>query len=220
MLATCIGNTGADLVGIDILERDGSRAVDELTIELPDGVTADLLVDAVESLPGVDVEDIREAVSRFPYAAGDVLDIVASLGEAATCSQLEMGLVQGVCAVFSCDWSAAVHVGADGPSVVVSVGAVPAAGWLGAFVDGASAGYATRSDGGLAGPRDVAWASLEAASLIVVAGRDGPPFRSRERQQLQQLCRIADGRWGDLMVAARTATHPAVTALPRTGAIG
>src|SRR5271155_4836161 len=100
-LATRMGEAGADLVGIDILERDGSRAVDELTIELPDGVTAELLVDAVRSLNGVDVEDIREVVSRIPYPGADVLDVAVTLTERASCPELEAALAHGVCSVFS-----------------------------------------------------------------------------------------------------------------------
>jgi len=36
-IATKIGELGGDLVDIDIFERDGVRAVDELTVELPAG---------------------------------------------------------------------------------------------------------------------------------------------------------------------------------------
>ena len=210
-LATRIGEVGADLVGIDILERDGARAVDELTVDVSDGLTAGLLVDAVGSLSGVDVEDVREIVSRSPHPASDVLDVAVSLTEGASCSELEAALVRGVCSVFSCDWAAAVDLPTGGPVIVATAGAPPAAEWLAVFVAGASAGQTMRSDGELAGPRDLAWASLGSAELIVVAGRDGPPFRSRERRQLQQLCRIADGRWRDLALASRRATHPAVT---------
>jgi ACT domain-containing protein len=211
-LATCIGEAGADLVGIDILERDGARAVDELTVEMPDGVAGDLLVEAIAELPGMDVEDIREVVSRIPYAGADVLDVAVSLTECTTCSELEGALSHGVCSVFSCDWAAVVELTAAGVSVVASAGAAPSAGWLGAFVAGASAGQATRSNGGLAGPRDVAWAALDSADLIVLAGRDGPPFRTRERRQLHQLCRIADSRWRDFVLASLKSAHPSATA--------
>lgn len=223
-LATRIGEAGADLVGIDILERDGGRAVDELTIELRDGVSAELLIGAVGALSDVDVEDIREVVSRIPYAGSDILDVAVSLTERPTCSELEAALAHGVCSVFSCDWAAVVDLGTGtgtgAASVVASAGAVPVAGWLGAFIVGASAGQPTRSDGELAGRRDVAWASVDSADMIVVAGRDGPPFRSRERRQLHQLCRIADGKWRDLVRASPRATHPSVTTPPRMGAIG
>ncbi len=49
------------------------------------------------------------------------------------------------------------------------------------------------------GPADVAWAEMPVASLVVVLGRDGRPFRARERRQLVALARIADHRWADLV---------------------
>jgi len=219
-LATRIGEAGADLVGIDILERDGSRAVDELTVDLPDGMTVELLVDAVGSLVGVEVEDARAVVSRIPYAGSDVLDVAVLLTERASCSDLEAALAHGVCSVFSCDWAAVVDLGSGGAVIVATAGVPPAAGWLGAFVAGASAGRAVGPEGGLSGPRDIAWAALDSADLIVVAGREGPPFRGRERRQLQQLCRIADGRWRHLALASRRAEHPSATSRASVGALG
>ena len=43
----------------------------------------------------------------------------------------------------------------------------------------------------------------------MVAGRDGPPFRSRERRQLQQLCRVAEARGTEIArLNARAGTPP------------
>lgn len=50
-LASKIGAVGGDLVGIDILERDGARAVDELTVELPDGFSPESLAAALSISP-------------------------------------------------------------------------------------------------------------------------------------------------------------------------
>ena len=99
-LATRIGEVGVDLVGIDILERDGSRAVDQLTVDLPDTLTVELLLEAVGSLAGVEVEDARAVVCRIPHAGSDVLDIAVSVTEHASCAGLEDALAHGVCAVF------------------------------------------------------------------------------------------------------------------------
>ncbi len=210
MLATRIGEAGADLVGIDILERDGSRAVDELTVDLPEEMTAELLIDAVGSLSGVEVEDVRAVVSRIPHPGADVLEVAVSLTERSDCADLEAALAHGVCTVFSCDWAVVVDLCSGRAVVVATAGAAPAAGWLGAFVAGASVARAIGPNGGLSGPRDIAWAGLDSADLIVVAGRDGPPFRDRERRQLQQLCRIADGRWRDVALACRRTEHPSM----------
>jgi len=88
--------------------------------------------------------------------------------------------------------------------VLAKVGSPPTAAWLDAFVTAARSGLSLSSgDAGLVGPRDVAWAPLHSSGLVVVAGRDGPPFRSRGRQQLQQLCRVADARWLEPMPGRR-----------------
>ena len=52
--------------------------------------------------------------------------------------------------------------------------------------------------GGFAGPDDVAWTALEASGFALVLGRDGQPFRARERMQIAVLCRIADRRLQEL----------------------
>ncbi|HXY45256.1 MAG TPA: hypothetical protein VEH29_13790 [Acidimicrobiales bacterium] len=203
-LASKIGEVGGDLVGIDILERDGARAVDELTVELPEGYSPESLADALAELPGVEVEDLRHLVSRVPYSGRDPLDAAVLLAEVIGASELLGVLAQGICAAFACDWSTVLDMGSS-PAVALAVaGGPPSAAWLGAFVAGARAGFShSSSDGlGLVGPRDVAWAPLDASDVVVVAGRDGPPFRSRERRQLHQLCRVGNARWraltGDL----------------------
>ncbi|MGA2531054.1 MAG: hypothetical protein ABSG36_18080 [Acidimicrobiales bacterium] len=196
-IATKIGEVGGDLVGIDILERDGARAVDELTVELPAGYDPEDLVVVLSRLAGVEVEDLRHLVTRAPYASRDPLDAAVLLAEASTSAELSVALAQGVCAAFTCDWCTVLEFDDSGAGTAqAEVGSPPNAAWLGAFVAGARAGLSLSSgDAGLLGPRDVAWAPLDGCGLVVVTGRDGPPFRSRERRQLQQLCRIADARW-------------------------
>jgi hypothetical protein len=203
-LASRIGEVGGDLVGIDILERDGARAVDELTVELPEGFSPDALAEALSELPGVEVEDLRHLVSRVPYSGRDPLDAAVSLAEALDAGDLLAVLAHGVCAAFACDWSTVLDMGSTPAVAVASAGEPPSAAWLGAFVAGARAGLSQSEveNIGLVGPRDVAWAPLDSSDLVVVAGRDGPPFRGRERRQLQQLCRIGVARWKDLTGAA------------------
>ena len=58
-VASRIGAVRGDVVGIDILERGAGRAIDELVVELPDGVPVDLLVSEIGQVDGVDVEDVR-----------------------------------------------------------------------------------------------------------------------------------------------------------------
>jgi hypothetical protein len=222
-LASKIGEVGGDLVGIDILERDGARAVDELTVELPEGFSGESLADAISQLPGIEVEDLRHLVSRVPYSGRDPLDAAVLLAEAEGPTEVLDVLAQGVCAAFACDWSTVLEMGGDATVALAETGSPPSAAWLGAFVGGASAGLSVSSADtvGLVGPRDIAWAPLDLSDLVVVAGRDGPPFRSRERRQLHQLCRLGSARWRELTgdVASSTAPPRLATAPPRLAAV-
>jgi hypothetical protein len=204
-LASRIGELGGDLVGIDILERDGARAVDELTVELPEGVDPDSLVEAVSALAGVEVEDLRHLMPRAGQSGRDPMEAAVLLAESRDPADLLQELVRGACTAFACDWSAVLDVGSSGATALAVSGDTPSAGWLGAFISGMRACLPSWSaqGGALVGPRDVAWSGLDSSNLVVVVGRDGPPFRCRERRQLQQLCRIADARWSDLVRNAR-----------------
>lgn len=123
------------------------------------------------------------------------------MAEAIGPAELLNVLAQGVCVAFACDWSTVLDMGESTATALAAAGDPPSAAWLGAFVAGARAGLSrSPSEGfGLVGPRDVAWAPLDSSDLVVLAGRDGPPFRGRERRQLHQLCRIGHARWQDLI---------------------
>ena len=208
-LASCLGAAGTEIIGIDILERDGSRAVDELTLEVPDGTEVDPVLAAVAALDGFDVEDVRPLVSRLPFPGGDPLEAAVGLIECATSDELFHALSHSACAVFACEWAVVIDPAASAsvPTVLASAGGAPAPAWIGAFVGGASAS-APLADGSHAGPRDISWATLDGACAVAVVGRDGPPFRSRERRELAQLCRIADSRWRELSVREGMRAHP------------
>lgn len=65
-VATALGTIGADILSVDVVERGGGVAVDDLVVELPPGRLPDVLITAAESVEGVDVDAVR------PYAG--VLD--------------------------------------------------------------------------------------------------------------------------------------------------
>lgn len=58
-VATALGNAGADILGVDVVERSRGHAVDDLAVELPTGRPPDVLITAAESVPGVQVESVR-----------------------------------------------------------------------------------------------------------------------------------------------------------------
>ncbi len=203
-VASRIGAVRGDLVGIDILERGGGRAIDELVIELPDEGLVELLISEVSEVDGVDVEDVRRAKDALADPRLDALETAADLVGQESVVSLLRSLAKSSLRDFQSDWAAVVEPGA--PEHVVAEGDVPAGQWLSAFLAGSRASIAPRV--GESGPDDVAWAEMDAAGLVLVIGRHGRPFRARERRQLTALTRIVDARWSELVVRATRQVHP------------
>jgi hypothetical protein len=201
-VASRIGAVRGDLVGIDILERGGGRAIDELVVELPDESLVGLLISEVSQVDGVDVEDVRLAQEAATDPRLDALETAASLVAHADTGMLLEALAQGSLVDFQSDWAAVVDL--DSSSPVVTVGPAPPPAWLAAFVTGSR----VSGDPDASGGPDVAWADVDAAGLVVVLGRKGRPFRSRERRQLTALARIVDHRWSELHNRAGRLAHP------------
>ncbi len=206
-VASRIGAVRGDLVGIDILERGGGRAIDELLVDLPDDSLVPLLISEVEEVDGVDVEDVRPAADWLSDPRLDALETAAVLVDQHSVANLLDRLVSHATHDFTADWAAVVDL--DSPVPVTTVGPVPPAPWLEAFVTGSRASASPSSAVG--GPDDVAWAELDTASLVLVIGRRGRPFRARERQQLAALARIANHRWVELVTRVSRLIHPSAT---------
>ena len=68
-IATALGHAGVDILGMDVVERGVDRgsqvAVDDLTVDLPLGRPPDVLITAIESIPGVHVESVRPHVGKL-----------------------------------------------------------------------------------------------------------------------------------------------------------
>ena len=201
-VASRIGAVRGDLIGIDILERGGGRAIDELVVELPDAKLVPLLVSEVSEVDGVDVEDVRPALTAVVDPRLDALETAAYLVDQLSVPELLEALASHASRDFQADW--AVVVDFEAPTPVAAVGTAPPAAWLQAFVAGSRASMTTA----LGGPDDMAWAELGAADLVVLLGRRGRPFRARERRQLSALARIVDQRWMDLVTRTARMLHP------------
>jgi hypothetical protein len=203
-VASRIGAVRGDLTGIDILERGGGRAIDELIVSLPSADLVDLLLLELRQVDGVDVEDIRPVADAVPDSRLDALETAALLVEQTTVGALLDTLVGHACHDLEASWATVVDL--DGPALLASIGAAPLATWLGAFVTGSLASMELAGES--AGPDDVAWAPFPHADLALVMGRQGRPFRARERRQLGALTRIADWRWAELVLRGARAIHP------------
>ena len=189
-VASAIGSVGASLIGIDILEHGGGWAIDELIVDAVDSENAiEKISVALTFIEGVSVEDIRPSDGEAIDARLDALEMASELVEQTKSDALREVLVRRARRAMSADWAALISLVPD-DTLFVSEGDAPSSVWLRAFVEGSRSSEAVAS--GTSGPDDTAWAELPDAKSALVLGRDGRPFRSRERVQLFELVRIAD----------------------------
>jgi hypothetical protein len=207
-VASRIGAVRGDVVGIDILERGGGRAIDELAVELPDDDLVPLLVQEIGHVDGVDVEDVRPAVDALHDPRLDALETAAQLVGATTTGELLLSLCELGARTVGGEW--AVVVDSEAVEVLASTGPYPSPAWLSAFVAGSRSSAAVA--GADSGPEDVVWAPLPAAGPALVVGRKGTAFRARERRQAAALARIVDTRFRELVAPSARAAHPAGSA--------
>lgn len=200
-VASRIGAVRGEIVGIDILERGGGQAVDELAVDIPDDSLVDLLISEIRAVDGVEVEEVRPVDGASHDPRSDALETAAIIVGASNRHDLVEAVVTHGRRVLGGAWAAVVHL--EEETVLAVDGDAPPAAWLAAFVAGSrsAAGASAGSEGG---PDDVVWAPLPATGLAVVVGRFGSGFRARERRQVAALARIADTRLVDFVRRA----HP------------
>lgn len=206
-VASRIGAVRGEIVGIDILERGGGRAIDELAVDLPDGSLQALLVQEVQQVDGVDVEEIRRVADALHDPRLDALETAAQLVGAADRRELVDSVVIHARRAAGAEWSAVVAL--DDGAILAAEGPVPEAAWLVAFVEGTRS--SARVAAGEAGPDDVVWAPLPSAGLALVVGRGGTAYRARERRQISALARIVDTRLRELIRTTALLSHPSAT---------
>jgi hypothetical protein len=196
LVASRIGAVDGDIVGIDVLEHGDGVAVDEFAVELRRASALDLMVREIEEVDGVSVEQVR-VVDHFPDPRLDALESASRLCRASSVASLDETLVTQTRSEFLADWSALVaqsHLLAFDGDVTI---ATPT---LEAIAAGAAA--SPRVADGTTGPDDLAVAMLPCHEATLFIGREGHPFRRRERAQLAGVANIADRAWA-LLVAAK-----------------
>lgn len=194
-VASRIGALRGDVVGIDILERGGGFAVDELVVTLPDDGLRELLVAEIMQVEGVAVEDVRRVASDRPDAGLVALETAVVLVEAPIEARLDL-LCGRLADLLDADWVAALDTATSSvvtTAGVATTGVPPEASWLAAFLDGSR--HLDEAAQAAGAPGDLAWGWLGGADpatgrdLVVVVGRTGRPFHMRERLQTGLLCR-------------------------------
>lgn len=191
-VATALSHTGASIVQLVVVEREGGFAVDEACLELEDGMPPEQLRRATESIPGVVVEAIRAVDSPpDPLAALELADRL-SMRSADPVRTLVSGLPDALPAA----WAMALSV-VDEVAVIESTPGAPPPGvmdtpWL--PLDGAR-----RLDpADWMPPRwrnsrlELAAAPLIGSGTCVLAGRRaGMRFRPSELRRLEVLAAMA-----------------------------
>src|SRR3954454_6689681 len=114
LVASRIGALGADIVGVDVLERSDHIAVDEFAISLPNVDLVKLLVREIEEVDGASVEEWR-LVGRFPDPRLDALESVERLCDASG-DDVCRALVDAVRSEFDADWATVI----DGDRVIAA----------------------------------------------------------------------------------------------------
>ena len=185
LVASRIGAIGADIVGVDVLERSEHVAVDEFAVTLASEDLVKLLVREIEEVDGASVEQ-WERVDRFPDPL-DALETVEHVCGADSVKGLADRLTARVRSEFNADWAAVLR---ESELVAAAGDGVPDPSVLHALASGTSASPAVAA--GESGPDDLAVAPLDPLGSHLLVGRAGHPFRRRERRQLLALARVAD----------------------------
>jgi hypothetical protein len=182
-VASRIGAVRGDVLAIEILEQGGGRAIDEVTVALPDDDLLPLLTAEVDAVDGVSVESIRIVDPDRTDASLSALALGAAIAESPPNERLDV-MVRGIQRFSETDWVAVLRAGER----VAAVGEAPDLGWLMAFLSGSE-----HLDGlDDSAPSDLLWANMTTAELTVAAGRTGNPIHERERVRFSLLVRLAD----------------------------
>lgn len=193
-IAAALGEVGANIVELDVLERSLDHAIDQLVVQAP-GVSGEEVRAAVEQVPGAAVEVMRPTRR---HAGLPPLGVGVRLARAATDEVLEV-LADGVVVTFEATWAVVVRQREPQPEVLVASAGAPslvdvALPWLplrdvrrvpgGTWTPSAW----TRADEPIA----LAAAPLRSSSEAVLVARPyGPRFAQRELADLALLADLA-----------------------------
>ena len=194
-VATALGEAGIDIVSVDVLERAGGVAVDDVVVELPPDRVADSLITAVMTVPGVQVEALRPYAGPLDTHRELVLLEALARAGAGTPKLLAAELPR----VFHSGWAVVLAPdGAGGATALAASEAAPA-------FDGVALPWMPLATPLLL-PSDADWvperwqelavemmaSPLDDAGTAVVVGRSGgPAFRRSELLRFAHLTGIA-----------------------------
>ncbi len=183
-VAARIGALKGDVLGLEIVERRNGLAIDELVVSIPDGVSVDLIANEVDQVDDVEIEDIRPLDTTNYDPQLDALEAASIILGAGDREELADALCHHVARTVRANWACVVERNGN---VLGSWGDRPNDRWLDSFVSGSP----PCDTEGRMPEMDAVWLPLATASAALVVGRD-TTIRSRERQRIAALARIAD----------------------------
>jgi ACT domain len=193
-VATALGEAGADILSLEVVERGPEGAVDDLLVEMPPGGLADRLISCAQSVPGVVVESLR------PYrGAQDLHRDLELVDELAAAPQDGLRLlVDNAPGVFRAGWAVLLEdVGGSLQVHAASSAAPDTTGLTLPWLPLATARRLGSDEEWVPESWDVLGVEMAAAPVgsptrVVLVGRPGGPrFRASEVLRLAHLAGIA-----------------------------
>jgi hypothetical protein len=190
-VATALGNAGADIESITVVDRAGDHAVDDLVVALPAGALADRLVSAVSGVPGVVVETVQRHHGRQR-----VYDDLTLLDTALNAQRPLAALVDGLPELLQVSY-ALIATSHDSATVVIdaaSAGAPDSAmrDWLPVHGPGLVRAADVWDDASVAGPDcDLLAVPYRAMGALLLGRMGGPAFLNTEITRVAHLARLA-----------------------------
>jgi len=201
-IASRIGAVRGDVVSVEIVERDADRAVDEFVVELPDYDILPLLLSEIAEVDGATVEEAHPITGSVRDRRLDAYDTAALIIGEGTPQAVIKALTTRARHELDASWAVVVDV--ESGTAIATDGLVPTAMWVTEFVAGRRRGEPDPANE----QNDVEWVELAAWDLVLVVGRPGWQFGTRERDRMAALARLADVRWKDVSRSEHR-THPA-----------
>ena len=192
-VASRVGAVKADVVGIDVIERDGGVAIDELVVDLPDDSLIDLMLSEIRQVDGAAVEEVHRDPSASTDPAAASLRAALQLARAPDTKTLAEALVQAATGLVSGEWAGLLDRATS--ELLAEWGECPEPSWLAAYRDGLSGG--SRPDDAPAS-LDPLCLPIPGSDTNLFLGRQSRPVRGRERERLQGLAELAGARWAQL----------------------
>ena len=195
-VASRIGAVRGDVIAIDVLERGGGRAVDELTVTLSDSSLVDLLIEEIGQVDGVDVEDVRPRIGDERDRAVAALDAAGRIMSVDDPDDLLRVTCRVTRELTDADWVTVLDLaGSEFRALAGTPSETPE--WLSVFVSGAVEHGAID---------ELAFCALDGDSWLVVS-RSALPLRSAERQLVDQVATIAAQRLAQLRERSTARSH-------------